>query len=341
MPDVIKLDMETASDEFLTAMWETYCLLEQETYPDHPVTPVDQQIATWRSENTDHYRLHRWAVEVDGRVVAVAVVYLDLAQNLDNGFGRVAVHPDHRGKGYARMLAGPVFDILEEENRPRMDTWVIKDSPHAGLPERLGLKAVYVSKDSQLKIDDLDIDLMDSWISKAAERANEYELRYVDSPLPDDIIDDFCKMAEVMNTAPREDYQADDEEVTPELMREYEAMVHDAKGVLHHCYAVHVPTGQFAGYTTIRTKDLEPESAEQWDTGVDPDHRNKGLGRWLKAANIKAVLDRHPGIERVTTDNAGSNAPMLAINIEMGFKPMASTEAWQGDLAKARANFGA
>lgn len=332
--------MASVSDEFLTKMWETYCLLEKETYPDKPLTPVDQQIATWRSESTDHYRLYRWAAVEGDEVVGVAVIYLDMAQNLDNGFGRVAVHPDHRGKGIARLLAKPVFETLEKENRPRMDTWVTEGSEHAGLPERLGLKAVYISRDSGLKISDLDMDLMDTWIKKAEERASDYELRFVDSPLPDDIIEDFCKLAEVMNTAPREDYEAEDEEITPELMREYEQMVHDGKGVLHHCYAVHVPTGEFAGYTTIRTKDLEPKLGEQWDTGVNPDHRNKGLGRWLKAANIKSVLESYPEIELITTDNAGSNAPMLGINIEMGFKTLGSTEAWQGSLATARERFG-
>ena len=340
MPEVIRIDPKTSSDELLTKMWGLYDVLNTESHPGEPMTPLAQQMADWRSEGSEHQKLMRWVVEDDGEIVATAVIFLDLGQNLDNGFCRISVHPDHRERGHCRLLAKPVFDELEAAHRHRIDTWVVAGTSHAGLPERLGMKGVYSGKESQLKISNLDMDLLDGWIERAEERASDYELMFVDSPLPEEIIEDFCNLAEVMNTAPREDYEQEDEEVTPARMRGYEKQVHDAGGQLHHCVAVHKPTGDYAGYTTIRTKSLEPDAADQWDTGVDPEHRNKGLGRWLKAANIKDVVERFPEVERVTTDNAGSNAPMLNINIEMGFRPLQSIEAWQGDLATARERLG-
>jgi RimJ/RimL family protein N-acetyltransferase len=44
------------------------------------------------------------------------------------------------------------------------------------------------------------------------------------------------------------------------------------------------------------------------------------LGKWLKAAMLLHVLEIYPDLESVITENAGSNAPMLAINTKMGFK---------------------
>jgi len=339
--ELMQVDPKTASDELLNAMWDTYSLLYEESHPGEPMTPLAQQVADWRSEGSDVRRLVRWIVRDGEAVVAVAVVFMDMEQNLENGFARVAVHPGHRGKGYARMLAGPVFDTLEKEGRTRLDTWVVADSPFVSLPERLGLKAVYTSRESRLNIADLDMELMDSWIDRARERASEYELVFYETPLPDDVLAKYCDLVAVMNTAPREDYQADDEVMTPENWRKIEDEVAGSQGHLNICIAVHKPTGEFAGYTSIKTQDLEPEAAGQWDTGVYSDHRNKGLGRWLKAANIKSVLERYPRVERITTDNAGSNEPMLAINIEMGFQPLQTTQAWQGDLAPARKAFGA
>jgi GNAT superfamily N-acetyltransferase len=99
---------------------------------------------------------------------------------------------------------------------------------------------------------------------------------------------------------------------------------------------VHKPSGEFAGYTQIKTQDLQPDLAWQWETGVDPAHRNKGLGRWLKAAMIERIISEYPAVERVDTFNAGSNEPMLNINIAMGFEPIHLSHAWQGDLATAR-----
>jgi GNAT superfamily N-acetyltransferase len=100
--------------------------------------------------------------------------------------------------------------------------------------------------------------------------------------------------------------------------------------------AVHRPTGDFAGMTTIIYRRNHPGLALQDDTVVDPEHRNRGLGRLLKAAMVKEFLAEHPDVERIDTGNAGSNKPMLAINEEMGFRTILEVSAWQGDIATAR-----
>ena len=76
--------------------------------------------------------------------------------------------------------------------------------------------------------------------------------------------------------------------------------------------------------------------ARQNDTGVDPAHRERGLGRWLKADMLRRVLAERPGIELVETWNAGSNAPMLAINHELGFRLARVSGNWQADIDVVR-----
>ena len=115
----------------------------------------------------------------------------------------------------------------------------------------------------------------------------------------------------------------------------------DSKCQLHTLIAVHRPSGAYAGYTQLRTQDLQPDLAWQWDTGVHPDHRNLGLGRWLKAEMIERTVRDFPAVERVDTFNAGSNRPMLAINIEMGYEAVHEQSIWQGDLATVRERLGA
>ena len=44
-------------------------------------------------------------------------------------------------------------------------------------------------------------------------------------------------------------------------------------------------TDQLVGFTQLLATPTRPWLGQQWDTGVDPAHRNLGLGRWLKAAN--------------------------------------------------------
>ena len=55
---------------------------------------------------------------------------------------------------------------------------------------------------------------------------------------------------------------------------------------------------------------------------------------------LQKVRSDYPLIERVDTDNAGSNAPMLNLNITLGFKPILMNHIWQGDVATIRERLG-
>ncbi|MFP3881819.1 MAG: GNAT family N-acetyltransferase [Actinomycetota bacterium] len=333
-----QIDTATAPETLMAELHDYYVVVEAEDMPGDPPTPSAVRIADWRHVPTRFPQV-RWILRDDDGIAAVAVATYDLEENLENGFGRIHVHPSKRGRGYARAIATLMLDHLEEAGRIRFDTWIKEGEPAEQIARHIGLKPVYGEKRSRLRIEDLDMDLMDSWIERAGLRASDYELVYYRSPLPDDIVQKFCDLTSIMNTAPREDYEVDDDTLSVEDWREMESNVIDSKCQLHNLIAVHRPTGDFAGYTQIKTQDLQPELGWQWDTGVDPAHRNKGLGRWLKAAMIKRVMELHPDLERIDTWNAGSNEPMLNINVAMGFKPVHVSNTWQGPLADVRERF--
>ena len=330
-----QVDTRDAPEALLREMHHYYLGMKAEDLPDDPPTPFEAQAADWK-HLPDVYSVPRWLLRERGEIVAVGVAFMDLEQNLENGAGRVHVKPEHRGRGLARMVGEPVLMTLADNGRIRLDTHVIADSVSEGFPEKLGLQKVYGDKRSRLVLADLDHQLMRSWIDRAEERASEYELLYMEAPYPDEVLQKYCDLFLIMNTAPREAFEAEDEVLTPEVWRDTEAKELAGGNALHLCVAVHKPSGDFAGYTVIKTQGLEPDQAWQWDTGVDPAHRNKGLGRWLKAAMIDKLAADYPEVDRIDTYNAGSNEPMLNINIAMGFKPILLTNAWQGDLAKAR-----
>lgn len=336
--EITQINTETAPEPLLRELADYYVVVEAEDRPGDPPTPYEMQLADWRNL-LPHLPVTRWILRQDGYIAAVAVAVVETEQNLENGFGRIHVHPERRGQGLARRLATPMFDYLESQGRVRFDTWAKKDEPVEDLLVSLGLKSVYGEKRSRLEISELDLDLMSQWVSRAQDRASDYELRYYRSPLPEHLVEDFCDLAYIMNTAPREDYEVDDEVLTPQMWHDLEKAVAESQCQLHNLIAVHEPSGAFAGYTQIKTQDLEPDLAWQWDTGVHPDHRNKGLGRWLKADMILRIVEEFPQVSRVDTFNAGSNEPMLAINVEMGFVPIHMSNTWQGDLATVRQRF--
>lgn len=335
-----RIDPSTAPDSLLAELGRLYDVLDAEDLPGDPPTPVEKRMADWRISFA-RYPINRWILRVDGEIVATAVTQYDVEENLTNGMGRIAVHPDRRGRGYARLLAQPVFDHLEQGGRTRFETWIKRDAPAEKLAEKVGLRSVLSERRSRLIVAEVDMDLMRAWIDRASERARDYELIYMRAPFPEESLQKVCDMMFIMNSAPLEEYEMEEEHIAPETWRDIEASVLQGQNQIHNFTAVHKPTGDFVGYTQIKTQGLQPDLAWQWDTGVHPDHRNKGLGRWLKAAMLERIVAQHPELERIDTENAGSNEPMLNINFAMGFKPIHDANAWQGELATVRERFGA
>jgi GNAT superfamily N-acetyltransferase len=334
-----QVDTRSAPESLLAEMHEYYGLVRAEELPDDPLVPFERQVADWRNYREDE-SIPRWLLRVDGEIAAVAVAFISLDQNLDNAFARVHVRPELRRQGLGRRLAQPVLEFLSNGGRKRLSTYILEGNLEGDLLKKLGLKSVYRERRSRLVVADIDMVLMKSWIDRASERAWEYELLYLEMPFPDDVVDKYCELQFQMNTAPFEDFEQDDEVLTSEMWRDNEEKMTLSQHEIHTFVAIHKASGEFVGSTTLNTDKLQPDQAWQWETVVHPDHRNRGLGRWLKAANIVKVVEERPLMDRIDTWNAGSNEPMLNINIEMGFKQLLVTDQWQGDLETARERLG-
>jgi GNAT superfamily N-acetyltransferase len=132
-----------------------------------------------------------------------------------------------------------------------------------------------------------------------------------------------------MDDAPRGDEPYDDATWSIERVRDQEqrwsALGHTTLSVA----AVHATSGEVAGYTQLLLTG-RPSTAIQEDTGVVRAHRGHGLGRVLKSANLLQLKKSanllqlkgfSPAMRTVVTWNAESNAHMLAVNHELGFRP--------------------
>lgn len=95
-------------------------------------------------------------------------------------------------------------------------------------------------------------------------------------------------------------------------------------------------TGAGAGFTGIFFDPRVPAVVHQGGTAVDPGHQGRDIGKLLKGAMAARVLDEMPGALFIRTDNAGTNAPMLAINDRMGFREAWWMDIWQLPLADAK-----
>lgn len=325
------LDTKSADESDLLALSDLYDEWDREWRPDEPPTPAAQRIVDWRYFR-DQIDVPRWIVREEKRVVATAGLYHHRIEDRDNSFGWVYVRDSFRRRGLGSELLATTIDYASRDGRKRYATLEPVDSSHSFWPAKLGLKAVYNERVSQLRTADVDRAMMQEWIRRAAERAGDYQLQLLKSPVPDDVVEQVVKVASVMNTAPLEDLQEDPIEWTVEEWRDLEESEAMREREILGYFAVHRPSGDFVGYTNVAYQRLHPAMAYQWDTGVDPAHRNRGLGRWLKASMMEFLLDNYPAIEVLETENAESNGPMLNINVEMGYRPAHEQVIYQGDI---------
>lgn len=333
--DVDEFNVRSASDTLLRGMHLAYLDLEADFYPEEPRTPFEQHRAYWRSLVGTHRTDRWWAASESDDVLGVCHM-ATWQDHKDSGLLTLAVRRDARRRGVGRRLLAAGLDGLEREGRSKLIIDTPDGSPLEPALERLGLKKVLGEKISRLFVKDVDWDLMDEWIERAGERAADYDLLYLQPPIPDDHVAAWCRICEAMNTAPLEDLDLEDETMTPDKWRSIEASLETRGDQMRACVAVHRDSGDFAGMTTLHAQTHDPEIANQGDTVVDPAHRNRGLGRLIKASNIKRFVAEFPVAERIYTGNAGSNEAMLNINVAMGFRPILAINAWQGDIADAR-----
>jgi mycothiol synthase len=327
-----EMDEMSATEEQLAAMNELVVEIDKETLPDDPPRPAAEYIA-WIRGSAPYEHKRMWLIRDGGRAVAMAEVnWEEKDENRERLYVWLAVTASERRKGLAKELLKPAVETAKQLGRNRLFSWLSGGgSPHEEFAKHMGAQFSMNEYHNRLFIEELDRSMLDDWIARAPERASDYSLEFWQGATKPDDLEQFAKVMDSMNSAPRpEDWE--DEKYTPEQVRGFEERWIAAGFELWRYVARHNSTGEIAGYTAMFPNQWRPEFADQGDTGVLDKHRNKGLGRWLTAAMLVKLLDERPKTRWVETGNATTNKPMLAINNALGFRPV---ETWATYLHKA------
>jgi GNAT superfamily N-acetyltransferase len=84
--------------------------------------------------------------------------------------------------------------------------------------------------------------------------------------------------------------------------------------------------GELAGITMIRV-DRPSGRAQNNLCGVRRRYRGRGLALLLKSHSLRRAAEL--GATIVLTDNDETNAPMLAVNTRLGYRPYARRLEWE------------
>ncbi|MFQ5986247.1 MAG: GNAT family N-acetyltransferase [Thermoplasmata archaeon] len=226
----------------------------------------------------------------------------------------------HRRKGVGRALLAKATEVARGRDRSLLMGGTDEEDGRRFI-ETIGAQVALTWRENRLVLDQVDWDMVHQWAAEGPTRSPKTTLRFFGNYLDDDLVEEFCEMAnEVSNQEPRGDLDLGDEFLTPEILKERIDSFVDAGGALRRAITVE-GDGRISGYTVMGQFPSEASLIHQYGTGVREVYRGRGLGKWVKAAMLLRVREEFPEVEVVITGNATVNAPMLSINDRLGFRP--------------------
>jgi mycothiol synthase len=314
--------------------------MRRERLPDDPPITLDETIQELKNIPS-YVDVKIWCAwdEAHATVLAEGIVQMLLtAENRHLASMTIGVHPEYRRLGVARQLLALLTPAARESNR-RLLLGQTYDTVPAGeaFMTRLGAQKGLVGHVNQLRIADVDRQLLETWLGQGGNNSAEFELGLWEGPYPDDQLPAIAGLIELTNQQPFGDLEVEDMHLTPAQIRQQEQALFSRGNQRWTYYVIERSTGQFAGYTETTWNPNRPEILEQDMTGVFPQYRNRGLGKWMKAAMLTRVITGRPLVKFVRTGNADTNAAMLNINDQLGFKPYIANALWQVDIDRVLA----
>jgi GNAT superfamily N-acetyltransferase len=320
----IHLDPAIADAEAWRAFHVLRRMREQERRPDDPIQPDGEVEARMKKPNPFEQQ-YWYLIRSNDHPVSLFSAETVLPANAEYETNRhllwadVFVRPDARRRGIASRWLPVIVEVMERHGCTVVGFFAENDAAH-GFLKWLGAGPKLNDIESRLKMSDVDWAMVERWMKEGADRSPETKLEIYDGPLPDGILPDFAtQITSMLNTMPMEDLDIGKIIITPERIKDWNAR-QALVGELPHTLLTREPDGIISGITDVTWAPYRRTLVHQQFTGVRPDARGRGLGKWLKAAMLLHLREIYPDVEWIVTDNAHSNGPMLKINRTLGFK---------------------
>lgn len=335
-------DPGTAGDGDLRAQFELAAEVYAERRPEGPGLLFDEYIQALTPERPWEHseRLAAWDDERRTLLGSATAMWEEREDNRHLGGFDMCVRRDARRRGVARALLAPVLDILEREGRTVAFADADEDGPGERFLTAMGMAPKLRERVSRCRVADIDRQLLETWVKQAEDAATGYTMLTWTGPTPPELLDAFVDVYQTVNTAPHEDFEMEDEVITAAMIRAKEQTIVLRTPTWFTAAVRHDASGDLVAFTQLGLQRWHPEVVEQWWTATRPEHRGRGLGRWVKAVNALRLLDEHPQAQWIDTGNAGSNRSMLGINDEMGFRPLRFVVLYQAPISAVRERLG-
>ncbi|MCY3413106.1 MAG: GNAT family N-acetyltransferase [Candidatus Heimdallarchaeota archaeon] len=318
---LVETDFKTIDEPLWNQYYTHFALINEETFPGDD---VEKETVRRKQLSTDdpNYNATRYLIMADQNVIGYAFygsVSTSSPEFESNGHHveiYISLDKEYRRNG----IATDIFETLKHkainEDKRIITAWIANENAKS-LCRKLGGEKKHEHFVNKLLMEDVNWKKMEEWIREANQKAPDVTIEQF-TDIPETDIDEFCNLyTETINQAPWGGQSKDI--VTPKRRREDEQMFKD-RGYEWTTMISREQNGRISGLTEILYTDDDNNKIQQELTGVREQYRGRGLGKLLKATMLKYIRDTYPHATYISTGNAVKNAPMLAINTEMGYK---------------------
>lgn len=267
----------------------------------------------------------------------------------DTAWVNVEVLPEHRGRGIGRALADEVESTVRGLGRRKAIAYVpVREQPGPRWPAATGSGSVpahgrdvrfllargyrleQVERVSRL---DLPVPDLDTRLLRARRRSGPYAQHSWVGPTPARWLAGVADLRTRMSTdVPTAGLEEPEMVWTPERVRDDDALLAEQPRPKLTTVIEHEPSGDLVAFTELSVPIRAGNAAIQLATLVKREHRGHGLGLLAKLANLQRLGELAPPAPSVTTFNAEENVHVLAVNDELGYRPIAYQSGWRKDL---------
>jgi GNAT superfamily N-acetyltransferase len=253
-----------------------------------------------------------WCAEVDGETVGWATTGL-VIETSEPGVMQldVDVHPAHRRRGIATRLLAESERHAREIGARRVFVWARGEDSTSGFARRHGF--AHSSSSQMLVLDPRSVEAPEV---PAGVEVHPFRA-FADDPRELYELDVVAMLDQPSEVA----LDALEYDVWLERWWNLPLVDMDASMVI-------VVDGVAVSMTWLHT-DRERGRGANNGTGTLPDYRGRGLALIAKRASLARAAEL--GVTEVYTGNDETNAPMLAINRRLGYRPFSTMSTWTKD----------
>ncbi|MFJ6498634.1 GNAT family N-acetyltransferase [Streptomyces virginiae] len=277
-----------------------------------------------------HSRRLVWlASDADDNPVGTAFLRLFDGGQAHLGELTLHVHPVERRTGVGSRLLDTAVAAARANNRRCVVAQAGAGSPGDHFLPARGFRRVLTLRYSRLPLAEVDIPCL----AEIIERPHAgYRLAAWQGTVPDDLAQTFADSRRAMDDMPMEDSDHGTTTWDVDRVRAAAKAVEQRGDHLHTVVAIDTSDSSIAGFTELVVPGGGTGDAQHYGTGVLPEHRGHGLGRWMKAESIRRAHGHYPDLDGLLTDTADSNTHMRHISDSLGYLPTHTTRQYQLDL---------